>query len=153
MSYPGNNIGVATRYLGHDLSSAQFAMLVQYSKQERGFWELEDASVDIGSLTAGAEDLGRLLLREFALICGNDWFQVPWLSRCSDVSIDSLVVADALPEIESFVRQRRLNHVLLDERGFCEPTAYAPRPNYGAAKNRDILARTSRRSRDFRTGL
>jgi hypothetical protein len=61
----------------------------------RRFWELEDAGVDIGALTAGAEDLGRLLLREFALIYGNDWFQVPLVVPVgSDVSIDSLVVAD-----------------------------------------------------------
>jgi hypothetical protein len=61
----------------------------------RRFWELEDASVDIGGLTAGAEDLGRLLLREFALIYGNDWFQVPLVVPVgSDVTIDSLVVAD-----------------------------------------------------------
>jgi hypothetical protein len=61
----------------------------------RRFWEMEDASVDIGALTAGAEDVGRLLLREFALIYGNDWFQVPLVVPVgSDVSIDSLVVAD-----------------------------------------------------------
>ena len=36
----------------------------------RRFWELENAAVDIGALTAGAEDLGRLLLREFALVYG-----------------------------------------------------------------------------------
>jgi hypothetical protein len=61
----------------------------------RRFWELEDASVDIASLTAGAEDLGRLLLREFALIYGNDWFQVPLAVPVgSEVSLDSLQVAD-----------------------------------------------------------
>src|SRR5262249_32961111 len=43
----------------------------------RRFWELEDAAVDIGALSAAAEDIGRLLLREFALIYGNDWFQIP----------------------------------------------------------------------------
>lgn len=61
----------------------------------RRFWELEDASVDIGALTAAAEDLGRLLLREFALIYGNDWFQIPLVVPVgSDVTIDSVVVAD-----------------------------------------------------------
>jgi len=61
----------------------------------RRFWELEDASVDIGALTAAAEDLGRLLLREFALIYGNDWFQVPLVVPVgSDVRIDSVLVAD-----------------------------------------------------------
>lgn len=32
----------------------------------------------------------------------------------------------ALPEVESFVRQRGLNQILLDEYGFSEPTAYVP---------------------------
>jgi hypothetical protein len=32
----------------------------------------------------------------------------------------------ALPQVETFVRQRGLNHVLLDEYGFSEPTAYVP---------------------------
>ena len=31
----------------------------------------EDAAVNIGALSAAAEDLGRLLLREFALIYGD----------------------------------------------------------------------------------
>ena len=61
----------------------------------RRFWEMEDASVDIGTLSAGAEDLGRLLLRDFALIYGNDWFQIPLAVPVgSDVTIDSLTVAD-----------------------------------------------------------
>jgi hypothetical protein len=61
----------------------------------RRFWEMEDAAVDIGALTAGAEDLGRLLLREFALIYGNDWFQVPLAVPVGcQVSIGSLLVAD-----------------------------------------------------------
>ncbi len=32
----------------------------------------------------------------------------------------------ALPEVEKFAQQRGLNHLLLDEYGFSEPTAYAP---------------------------
>jgi hypothetical protein len=32
----------------------------------------------------------------------------------------------ALPEVENFVQQRGLNHILLDEYGFSEPTAYVP---------------------------
>jgi len=61
----------------------------------RRFWEMEDAAVDIGALSAAAEDLGRLLLREFALIYGNDWFQVPLAVPVgSQVVINSLNVAD-----------------------------------------------------------
>lgn len=61
----------------------------------RRFWELEDAAVDIGALSAAAEDIGRLLLREFALIYGNDWFQIPLrVPVGSDVVINSLTVTD-----------------------------------------------------------
>ena len=61
----------------------------------RRFWEMEDAATNIGLLSAAAEDLGRLLLREFVLIFGNDWFQFPLVSPVgSQVLITSLSVAD-----------------------------------------------------------
>jgi hypothetical protein len=41
------------------------------------FWEFEDAQVDFGSVDAGPTDLGRMLLVEFALAYGNDWFVMP----------------------------------------------------------------------------
>jgi hypothetical protein len=43
----------------------------------RRFWQIENAAVNIGALDAAASDIGRLLLREFALTYGNDWFQIP----------------------------------------------------------------------------
>lgn len=61
----------------------------------RRFWGMEDAAVDIGALSAAAEDLGRLLLREFALIYGNEWFQIPLaIPIGSQVAINSLSVVD-----------------------------------------------------------
>ena len=61
----------------------------------RRFWEMEDAAVDIGSLTAAPEDVARLLLREFALIYGNDWFQIPLAVPVgSEIAVDALVVSD-----------------------------------------------------------
>ena len=61
----------------------------------RRFWEMEDAAVDIGALSAAAEDLGRLLLREFALIYGNDWFQIPLAVPVGcQVAVNSLSVLD-----------------------------------------------------------
>ncbi len=61
----------------------------------RRFWEMEDAAVNIGALSAGAEDLGRLILREFALIYGNDWFQFPLAVPAGcQTKITSLNVAD-----------------------------------------------------------
>jgi len=41
------------------------------------FWEFEDARVDFGAVKAGPEELARLLLVEFALSYGNDWFVIP----------------------------------------------------------------------------
>lgn len=42
------------------------------------YWEFEDAKVSFGSVTAGPTELMRLLLIEFALVYGNDWFYVPF---------------------------------------------------------------------------
>ena len=41
------------------------------------WWEFEDANVDFGNVESGENDLGRLLLAEFAMVWGNDWFLVP----------------------------------------------------------------------------
>lgn len=41
------------------------------------FWEFEDAQVDFGSVDAGPTDLVRMLLVEFAIDYGNDWFVIP----------------------------------------------------------------------------
>jgi hypothetical protein len=40
-------------------------------------WEFEDARVDFGSVEANPEDIGRMLLTEFALVYGGDWLIVP----------------------------------------------------------------------------
>jgi hypothetical protein len=68
----------------------------------RRFWEMEDAAVNIGALSAAAEDLGRLLLREFALIYGNDWFQIPLVVPIgTQVVIQSLSVSDTFGVVTS----------------------------------------------------
>ncbi len=59
------------------------------------WWELEDASVDIGSIDAGPGDLARMAMLEFALVYGNDFFAVPLrLAVGSLTRIKSLVVSD-----------------------------------------------------------
>ncbi|MFO7178048.1 MAG: hypothetical protein DIU78_005030 [Pseudomonadota bacterium] len=40
-------------------------------------FEFEDARVHLGHLEAGPSDLNRLLLAEFALVYGNDWYLIP----------------------------------------------------------------------------
>jgi hypothetical protein len=61
------------------------------------WWELEDAAVDFGRVGAGAADLARMLLVEFATIYGNDWFSIP-LERApvgAIIELQSLTVTDA----------------------------------------------------------
>jgi hypothetical protein len=41
------------------------------------WWEFEEGAMDFGALDAAPEDLGRLVLAEFALVYGNDFFVVP----------------------------------------------------------------------------
>jgi hypothetical protein len=61
----------------------------------RRYWEMEDARIDVGAIDAGPTDLARLMLREFALIYGNDWFLVPVPVTVGSVArIVSLVVTD-----------------------------------------------------------
>lgn len=59
------------------------------------FWEFEDAQVDFGSVDAGPADLARMLMVEFALSYGNDWFVIPIeLEVGSLYRTRSLVVTD-----------------------------------------------------------
>ena len=41
------------------------------------WWNFEDAVTDFGQLDADHVDLAKLLVMEFALVYGNDWFSVP----------------------------------------------------------------------------
>lgn len=59
------------------------------------FWEFEDAHVDFGSMDTGPTDLARMLLVEFALSYGNDWFVIPIeLGVGSVCRTRSLIVTD-----------------------------------------------------------
>jgi hypothetical protein len=63
------------------------------------FWEFEDAAVDLGAVSAAAEDLGVLLSVEFATVFGNDWWAVPVPATFGSlVGVRSLVVRDTFGE-------------------------------------------------------
>jgi hypothetical protein len=44
---------------------------------EARWWNFEDATTDFGALDVETVDLAKLLVMEFALVYGNDWFSVP----------------------------------------------------------------------------
>jgi len=59
------------------------------------WWELEDAVTDFGALQPGQVDLATLLVMEFALVFGNDWFYVPVPTDVGTLSqVTTLVVTD-----------------------------------------------------------
>jgi hypothetical protein len=63
------------------------------------FWEFEDAQVDFGAIDAGPEELARMLLIEFAISYGNDWFVIPVeLNAGSLTRTSSLVVTNTFGE-------------------------------------------------------
>ena len=65
----------------------------------RQWWHLEDAQTDFGELDADHVDLAKLLVMEFALIYGSDWFEVPLpVAVGSLLRIDTLVVSDTFGE-------------------------------------------------------
>jgi len=59
------------------------------------WWTFEDSVTDFGSLDAQQVDLAKLLVMEFALVYGNDWFSVPIPAPVGNLaSISTLVVTD-----------------------------------------------------------
>lgn len=71
------------------------------------FWEFEDEITNFGAVDAAADDLGRMLLIEFALVYGNDHLVIPVdLDVGSVCEIHSLVVTDSFGE-RTLVRSAR----------------------------------------------
>jgi hypothetical protein len=59
------------------------------------FWELEDAKVAYGLMSAGPTDLAHLMMIEYASSYGNDWYVVPLALPVGSVTrVNSLVVTD-----------------------------------------------------------
>jgi hypothetical protein len=68
------------------------------------WWEFEDRRTDFGSISASTTDLPILLLAEFGLVYGNDWFVVPCdLHVGSIADIKGLIVTDVFG-VRTFIR-------------------------------------------------
>lgn len=60
------------------------------------WWDFEDGVTDFGALTPDKVDLATLLVMEFALVFGNDWFEVPVPTDVGSLSrVTTLVVTDS----------------------------------------------------------
>ncbi|MGH9346965.1 MAG: hypothetical protein ACRD26_06815, partial [Vicinamibacterales bacterium] len=49
------------------------------------YWEMEDASIDLGAVDAAPSDLARMALLEFSFVFGNDVFAIPAALRLGNV--------------------------------------------------------------------
>lgn len=70
------------------------------------FWQFEDSRISFGSVDVGPSDLTRLVLMEFALVYGNDWFVVP-----VDVPVGSLCTITALDVTDTFGVTTRIGQI------------------------------------------
>ena len=63
------------------------------------WWEFEDAAVNFGAMEAEPTDLLRLLMIEFGLVYGNDWFVMPLeVETAGAYRTHSLVLTDSFGE-------------------------------------------------------
>ncbi len=68
------------------------------------WWEFEDGAVDLGNINADTTDLAKILMVEYALMYGNDWFIVPFGVRVGTLaSVPGLVVTDVFGQ-RTYVR-------------------------------------------------
>jgi hypothetical protein len=76
--HAGASLGAAGDAPGTTLTWRMIPAPVTYRGMPAArFWAFEDARVDFGAVDAGPEDLARMLLVEFAVSYGNDWFVIP----------------------------------------------------------------------------
>lgn len=81
---------------GSRVSTTERPTPVQYpGRPAPRWWELEDGRVNLDRIDADSEDLSRLLLLEFTLLYGNDWFDFPLeVPVGSFTEVESLTVTD-----------------------------------------------------------
>ena len=73
-------------------SNAQFGGM-----PNKRWWEIEDAAIDLGNISADERNLAKILITEFALVYSNDWFVIPY-----DVPVGSLSEVKGIVVTDSF---------------------------------------------------
>ena len=59
------------------------------------WWQFEDAAVDLGTLRADATDAAKIVVAEFALLFGNNWFVVPYRQPVGSLAeLEGAIVTD-----------------------------------------------------------
>ena len=94
------------------------------------FWAMEDSECDLGSVEASANDIGRMLLVEFATVFGNDWHILPIKVQVGTLTtLDSVVASDVFGRNLVLTRagqnETQWNLFSLDTRGQPHPAQEA----------------------------
>jgi hypothetical protein len=93
------------------------------------WWELEDGQTDFGSTDLEKVDLAKLLVMQFAMLYGNDWFELPLpLELGSLASVTQLVVTDTFGQ-----------RTLIRPTGASEPEPWSVFSMSGVPPDRDFL--------------
>jgi hypothetical protein len=93
------------------------------------WWELEDGRTDFGSTDLEKVDLAKLLVMQFAMLYGNDWFELPLpVELGSLASVTQLVVTDTFGQ-----------RTLIRPTGASEPEPWSVFSMSGVPPERDLL--------------
>lgn len=41
------------------------------------WWDFEDGAISFGNIDTDKRDIAKMIVMDFALISGNDWFEIP----------------------------------------------------------------------------
>ncbi|MGH7708719.1 MAG: hypothetical protein ACREM8_04225, partial [Vulcanimicrobiaceae bacterium] len=104
----GANDPVAASLPNASSTTASFAFLPQHvtfrGMPEPRWWTFESGVTDFGALDVQTVDLATMLVMEFALTYGNDWFIIPLPTDIGTLStVDTLIVTDTFGQ-RSLVR-------------------------------------------------
>lgn len=74
------------------------------------WWDFETGTTDFGNIQPEKRDLGKLVVMDFMLINGNDWFYVPLLQPLGELCwIDALLVHDVFDGITRVKRAEQVD--------------------------------------------
>ncbi len=80
------------------------------------YWEFEDAKIDFGAIAAGEQQLAHLLLIDFGLVSGDDWFIIPVTLPVGTLCYtESLTILDTFGISTAIESTRALDKKLKDE--------------------------------------
>ena len=99
-------------------------------------WEIEDSRVNFAGVEAGSTDVVRMLLTDFALVYGDDWFLIPFsasvgsLVTVETVSVrDTFGVTSTVAPVAGTTGARRWAMYELTASAAAAPTALLPGPD------------------------